>query len=83
MIWPIAERFRPCDGIAPTALTSSTTLLNYHLRGVEKAGNEKAKHTWISGAMAFFLLRLNATCEMIICVWRDPNDSLRLLDYSV
>ena len=44
---------------------------------------KRAKHAWISGAMAFFSLRLNAICEMIICVSRDPDDTVRLLDYSV
>ncbi|HET6887579.1 MAG TPA: hypothetical protein VFH87_06615 [Candidatus Udaeobacter sp.] len=48
-----------------------------------RTGTTAAEHTGISGAMAFFLLRVNAIREMIICVWRDPDDSLRLLDYSV
>jgi hypothetical protein len=30
-----------------------------------------------------FLLRLIASVEMIVCVLRDPGDTLRLLDYSV
>jgi hypothetical protein len=48
-----------------------------------RTGTTAAEHTWISGAMTFFLLRVNAIREMIICVRRDPDDSVRLLDYSV
>jgi len=33
--------------------------------------------------VASFLLRLDVIREMIICVWRDRDDTLRLLDYSV
>jgi hypothetical protein len=55
-----------------------------HVSGAyHHTGTMAAEHTWISGATAFFLLRLNAIHEMIICVWRDPDDSVRLLDYSV
>ena len=46
-------------------------------------GQRPLSNTWISGAMAFFLLRLMPSVKMIICVWRDPDDSVRLLDYSV
>jgi hypothetical protein len=55
-----------------------------HVSGAyHRTGTTAAEHTWISGAMAFFLLRLSAIREMIICVWRDPGDTVRLLDYSV
>jgi hypothetical protein len=55
-----------------------------HVSGAYHApGQRPLSNTWISGAMAFFLLGLNAILKMIICVWRDPDDSVRLLDYSV